>query len=76
MQTDTKKAAELVPGDRVLMEDGKVRIVAKLGKGFVKYRRPDGKSEGSVLIDWKDGDWTQCAPGDDVTLSPPRTAKA
>jgi hypothetical protein len=73
MEANTKLVGDLEPGDRVLMEDGAVRIVAKVGKGFAKYRRHDGTTEPSVLIDWKDGDWSQCPHSEIATLAPAKT---
>lgn len=67
----TKKVTDLVPGDRVLMEDGAVRVVFHVGKGFARYRDPNtGKSVPSILIDWKDGDWSQMGRDDIATLAP------
>lgn len=66
--TRFKKVTDLVAGDRVLMEGGDVRVVAKVGKGFANYRTADGKIEPSVMIDWKDGEWSQMARSDFATL--------
>lgn len=67
----TKKVADLMPGEKVLMEDGAVRIVAKVGKGFATYRHAHtGKVEPALLIDWRDGDWSQVPRSTVVTLAP------
>ena len=74
MDENTKLVGDLLPGDRVKMEDGAIRVVAKVGKGFVKYSKGDGTTEGGVLIDWKDGDWSQCPVSEIATLVPRKPA--
>lgn len=76
MTEKTKKVVDLVRGDRVLMEDGAVRVVATCGKGFANYRKPDGTSEPSVLIDWQDGSFSQMARSAVATLAPKGKVKS
>lgn len=74
MEANEKKVGDLQPGERVRMADGVIRIVHQVTKGFAKYRKPDGTTEGSILIDWKDGDWSQCPVSEIATLVPRKTA--
>lgn len=74
MDANAKLVGDLLPGDRVKMEDGAIRVVVKVHKGFVKYRKPDGTTEGGILIDWKDGDWSQCPVSEIATLVPRKPA--
>lgn len=60
-----KLAHELAVGDRVRMEDNKVRVVARVGPGFLRYAKGAGVTTvGSIFIDWRDGDWSQVARDD------------
>lgn len=55
----TKPAKDLVAGDRVMMADDSVKTVRDINPGFIRVSRADGGSEGSILINWKDGLWSQ-----------------
>lgn len=71
MTENTKPVTDLEPGDRVLMEDGVTRVVKSVGKGFVKYRdEATGKLKPSIMIDWKDGSFSQMPSDDIATLAP------
>lgn len=71
MEANTKKVTDLVAGDRVLMDDGQTRVVKAVGKGFVKYRdEATGKLKPSIMIDWKDGSFSQMPNDDIATLAP------
>jgi hypothetical protein len=53
-----KLAKDLEPGDRVVMEDGTIRTVGDLARGFATFVEIDGKKRRGVLIGWAGGDRT------------------
>jgi hypothetical protein len=65
-----KPVTELQPGDKVLMEDGvSHRTVKLVSPGFVTFKAAEGRTGRSLLIDFKDGDFTHVRRDMIVTLA-------
>jgi hypothetical protein len=76
MTPTTKLAKNLVPGDRVKMGGDEVRTVATVGKGFARMASSTGKPDTTLIIDWKEGEWTQVARNQVCYLAPAKKVKA
>ena len=50
-------ARELKVGDRVMLMDGAVETIRRIGKGMIR---------GHISLDYKSGRWTEVCPDDEV----------